>query len=163
MRRPRVQRRTLDRCPGDCPTCGSDALLTNPGTVRDPIVHVALRTCSEVFELPFGMDRLDAMLEDIRGFVADREWEPFHDPKNLAMAVASEAGELLSELRWIRGEDADAHCRDPEQRARVADEIADVAVTLFMLADRIGLDLPAAVHAKMKKNRVKYPIEESGE
>ncbi|HJL03891.1 MAG TPA: nucleotide pyrophosphohydrolase [Polyangiaceae bacterium LLY-WYZ-15_(1-7)] len=105
-------------------------------------------------------DRYEAMLEDIRAFVREREWEPFHDPKNLAMAVASEAGELLSELRWVPGDEADAHCRDPAHREAIADEIADVAATLFMLADRIGLDLPAAVHAKMEKNRAKYPVEE---
>ncbi|MCB9599331.1 MAG: nucleotide pyrophosphohydrolase [Sandaracinus sp.] len=105
-------------------------------------------------------DRLDAMIDDLRDFVRERDWEQFHDPKNLAMAVASEAGELLSELRWVRGEDADAHCADPEARARIADEIADVAATLLMLVDRIGLDLPAALHAKMQKNRAKYPAEE---
>ncbi|MCA9617253.1 MAG: nucleotide pyrophosphohydrolase [Myxococcales bacterium] len=100
------------------------------------------------------------MIDDLRDFVRERDWEQFHDPKNLAMAVASEAGELLSELRWVRGEDADAHCADPEARARIADEIADVAATLLMLVDRIGLDLPAALHAKMQKNRAKYPAEE---
>ncbi len=105
-------------------------------------------------------DRLDAMLDDVRDFVRERAWEPFHDPKNLAMAVASEAGELLSELRWVRGEESDAHCADEPARQRVADEIADVMVSLLMLADRIELDLPAAVHAKMRKNREKYPAEE---
>lgn len=107
-----------------------------------------------------GPDRLDVLMEDIRAFVAEREWEGFHDPKNLAMAVASEAGELLSELRWVPGDQADAHCQKPDERERVANEIADVAVCLFMLADRIGLDLPAACHRKLAANREKYPIEE---
>ena len=106
------------------------------------------------------MDRLDEMLRDIRAFTAERDWEQFHDPKNLAMAVASEAGELVAELRWIRGEEADAHCRDPENRAQVADEIADVLITTLMLADRIGLDVAEIVAAKMKKNRAKYPVDE---
>ena len=100
------------------------------------------------------------MLKDIRAFVNEREWEPFHDPKNLAMAVASEAGELLSELRWIPGREADDHCRAAEHRQAIADEIADVAITLTMLAERVGLDLPAAMHAKLVKNRAKYPVEE---
>lgn len=103
---------------------------------------------------------MDEMLAEIRAFVAERQWEPFHDPKNLAMAVASEAGELLSELRWVAGEEADAHCRDPEARVRVADEVADVAITLLMLVDRIGLDLPAEVRRKLAKNAEKYPVEE---
>lgn len=105
-------------------------------------------------------DRLDQVFADLRDFVRERDWEQFHDPKNLAMAVASEAGELVAELRWVKGEEADAFCADPENRQRVADEIADVAATLFMLADRIGLDLPEAIHAKMKKNRAKYPADE---
>jgi NTP pyrophosphatase (non-canonical NTP hydrolase) len=104
-------------------------------------------------------DRLEAVLEDLRAFVRERAWEPYHDPKNLAMAVASEAGELLAELRWVDGGDADAHCRREPERGQVADEIADVAISLFMLADRIGLDLPSAVHDKLRRLRIKYPAE----
>ena len=96
---------------------------------------------------------------NIRAFVQEREWEPFHDPKNLAMAVVSEAGELAAELRWVPGHDADAHCKDPAHREAIADEVADVAITLFMLADRIGLDLRAAMTRKLEKNRAKYPVE----
>ena len=102
-------------------------------------------------------DRLEAMQADIRAFVREREWEPYHDPKNLAMALASEAGELLGELRWVPGEEADAHCRAAETRGAVVDEIADVAICLLMLADRVGVDLPAAVHDKLARIRVKYP------
>ncbi|MEM7605227.1 MAG: nucleotide pyrophosphohydrolase [Myxococcota bacterium] len=101
--------------------------------------------------------RWDAVIADIRSFVDERDWSQFHDPKNLAMAVASEAGELLSELRWIEGADSDAHCASPEHRQAIVDEVADIAVCVLMLADRIGLDLPAAIHAKMAKNRQKYP------
>lgn len=106
------------------------------------------------------MDRLDAMLDDIRAFVRERDWEKFHDPKNLAMCLASEAGELVAELRWVKGEEADAHCRDPEHRERVAAEIADVMISVLMLADRIDLDLAEAVHAKLQKIRAKYPEDE---
>jgi NTP pyrophosphatase (non-canonical NTP hydrolase) len=107
------------------------------------------------------MSELDAVLEEIRAFVREREWEPFHDPKNLAMAVASEAGELAAELRWVRSEEADAWAKDPAQRARLADEIADVAITTLMLADRVGLDLPTIMRAKLAKNRAKYPVEQA--
>lgn len=109
--------------------------------------------------MPDSPDRLDLMLQEIRAFVADREWEPFHDPKNLAMAVASEAGELLSELRWIEGAASDAHCRSEEHREAIEDEVADVLVTLLMFADRVGIDLLSAVQKKMKKNAAKYPAE----
>lgn len=55
------------------------------------------------------MERLEALLLELRAFVREREWEQFHDPKNLAMALASEAGELAAELRWVPNTDADAH------------------------------------------------------
>jgi NTP pyrophosphatase (non-canonical NTP hydrolase) len=104
-------------------------------------------------------DRHAALLEDIRAFVHERNWEQFHDPKNLAMAVASEAGELVAELRWVPSHEADEWCKDEENRARVSREIADVAITLFMLADRLGIDLAEAMHDKLQKNREKYPVD----
>lgn len=105
-------------------------------------------------------DRLEAVMIELREFVAEREWHRFHDPKNLAMAVASEAGELLAELRWVPNGDADRVCQEPARRQRIADEVADVAITLLMLADRMQLDLPEAIRAKMLKNQAKYPAEE---
>ncbi|MFK7990436.1 MAG: nitrate reductase associated protein [Sandaracinaceae bacterium] len=96
--------------------------------------------------------------EAIRAFVAEREWEPFHDPKNLAMAVASEAGELCGELRWVASDEADAFASRPEVRARLEDEAADVAVCLFMFCDRVGIDLDAAIGRKLLKNAEKYPV-----
>lgn len=102
---------------------------------------------------------LDSLRAELRAFVRERDWDRFHDPKNLAMAVASEAGELAGVLRWVRGEDADGWCRAPGNRERVADEIADVLITTLMLADRVELDVVAAIRAKMAKNRAKYPVE----
>ena len=61
------------------------------------------------------MDKLDSLLDDIRAFVRERDWEQFHDPKNLAMAVASEAGELCAELRWVPSADADAWFAQAQQ------------------------------------------------
>lgn len=107
------------------------------------------------------MSDLDSVLELVRAFVRERDWDQFHDPKNLAMAVASEAGELAAELRWVKGEESDAWAQVPANRARLADEIADVAITTLMLADRVGLDLPTLMRAKMEKNRAKYPVEKA--
>lgn len=103
-------------------------------------------------------DRLDDVLRALRAFVAEREWAPFHDPKNLAMAVGSEAGELLAELRWVANEEADAHCRGAG-RQRIADELGDVLITTLLLCDRVGLDPIDVVRAKMLKNAAKYPAE----
>jgi NTP pyrophosphatase (non-canonical NTP hydrolase) len=95
---------------------------------------------------------------DLRTFTEARDWAQFHDPKNLAMLVASEAGELVAEYRWVRGEEADAHSRAPEPRARIAAEIADVGLGLLLLCDRIGLDLVEAMRAKLAKNAERYPV-----
>ncbi|MGE0785429.1 MAG: MazG-like family protein [Sandaracinaceae bacterium] len=95
--------------------------------------------------------------ERIRAFVAEREWEPYHDPKNLAMAVASEAGELVAELRWVASDEADAYARREDVHARLRDEAADVAITLLMFCDRAGIDLESAIPDKLVKNAKKYP------
>jgi hypothetical protein len=104
---------------------------------------------------------LDTLIAEIRIFVAEREWAQFHDPKNLSMAVASEAGELLAEYRWVGNNEADAVSQDPAARARIAAEIADVGISLLMLSDRIGLDLVGAMRAKLAQNALKYPVEKS--
>jgi NTP pyrophosphatase (non-canonical NTP hydrolase) len=104
---------------------------------------------------------LAALLVALRQFVAERDWSQFHDPKNLAMLVGSEAGELLAEYRWVRNEEADAHSRDPAARARIAAEIGDVGLALLLLCDRIGLDPVEAMRDKLAVNRRKYPAETS--
>jgi dCTP diphosphatase len=101
---------------------------------------------------------LTPLLELLRTFVRERDWEQFHDPKNLAMAVASEAGELAAELRWVKNDASDAWCREPENRQRLADEVADVLITTLMLADRAGLDPAQVIRDKMEKNGIKYPV-----
>lgn len=105
------------------------------------------------------MDRLDAMLENVRSFVREREWEQFHDPKNLAMAIASEAGELCAELRWVGNAEVESHLADADARRRVVDELADVAICMFMMADRVGVDVPEIVADKLARIRDRYPVE----
>jgi len=107
------------------------------------------------------MDQLEAVLKDLRAFVAEREWEQFHDPKNLAMAISSEAGELLAEYRWVNNAEADDYSRQPEPRKRIAAEMADVGIALLLFCDRIGLDLVESIQQKMAQNRENYPVESS--
>jgi dCTP diphosphatase len=104
------------------------------------------------------MPTLDQLTAALRAFVAERDWQQFHDPKNLAMLVASEAGELVAEYRWVRGHDADAHSHEPRARARIAAEIADVAIALLLLSDRIDLPLDQAIADKLAANAARYPI-----
>jgi dCTP diphosphatase len=99
-----------------------------------------------------------SLVAELREFVAERDWSQFHDPKNLAMLLASEAGELLAEYRWIANTQADAFSREPEARQRIANEIGDVGIALVLLCDRIGIDLQTAMRDKLDKNRSRYPV-----
>ncbi|MBI4953241.1 MAG: nucleotide pyrophosphohydrolase [Myxococcales bacterium] len=110
---------------------------------------------------PDAPDRLDAVQQELRAFVAERAWQSFHDPKNLAMAVASEAGELVALLRWVAGSEADAFARSPEHGPKLRAEVADVAIALLLLCDRAGIDLVEAVRDKLEVNRANYPVEAS--
>jgi len=95
--------------------------------------------------------------EAIRRFAEARGWEPYHSPKNLAMALASEVGELCEVYRWLTPEESRAAADDPVVRQAVADELADVANIVFLLSLHTGIDLSDAIRAKMAKNAVKYP------
>jgi NTP pyrophosphatase (non-canonical NTP hydrolase) len=90
-------------------------------------------------------------------FAAARHWEPFHTPKNLAMALACEVGELLEPFRWLTGDQSLAACRDPATRGAVADELADVFNLLMLFSLHSGIDVSQAVTAKLVKNAEKYP------
>lgn len=107
------------------------------------------------------MVSLDKLKTALRKFVADREWQQFHDPKNLSMLLASEAGELVAEYRWVRNENADAHSHETAARSRIAAELADVGIALLLLCDRIDLDLVQAIYDKLETNAARYPIEKS--
>ena len=107
------------------------------------------------------MDRLEAVIQELRLFVAEREGEKFHDPKNLAMALASESGELLAEYRWVSNVEADAYSGVDAQREQIAQEVADVGIMLLLFCDRVGIDLVEAIKQKIAVNRQNYPIERS--
>ena len=107
------------------------------------------------------MKDTSTLMSELRQFVAERDWAQFHDPKNLTMLLASEAGELVAEYRWITGDAADSHSRDAEARKRIADEIGDVGIALLLLCDRTGIDLGEAIAAKLAKNRERYPADRS--
>lgn len=105
------------------------------------------------------MPDLERIVARLRAFTAERDWGPFHDPKNLAMLLASEAGELTALLRWVANAEADAFVRSDEHRADVESEVADVAIALFLFCDRAGLDLFRIVEAKIDRNAERYPAD----
>lgn len=93
----------------------------------------------------------------LRDFAAARDWQPFHSPKNLAMALMVEAAELLELFQWLTTEQSNTLTRDPADKERVGDEIADVLLYLLQLADRTGVDVEEAVERKLRKNAEKHP------
>jgi NTP pyrophosphatase (non-canonical NTP hydrolase) len=97
--------------------------------------------------------------EAMAGFVSEREWQQFHSPKNLAMALSVEAAELMEHFLWIDNDASRAEVRDAVKREQVADEIADVACLVFALCNALELDLSETVRHKMAKNVLKYPVE----
>ena len=90
-------------------------------------------------------------------FVARRQWNKYHRPKNLAMSLAVEAGELMEHIQWLDHEEADALLADPAKKERIAEEMADVLAFLLSLANAADIDLAAHFEAKMAKNETKYP------
>lgn len=95
----------------------------------------------------------------LRSFVAERDWEQFHSPKNLVMALAAEVGELTEIFQWLTPEQSMDVMSDPAVATHVADELADVSAYLFRLADVLQVDLAEALRSKIMKNAVKYPAE----
>ncbi|MCU1685524.1 MAG: nucleotide pyrophosphohydrolase [Amycolatopsis sp.] len=100
---------------------------------------------------------LEDLIQRLRDFAAAREWEPFHTPKNLTMALSGEVGELISLFQWLTPEECAAWREDKTLEANVLDEIADVTLYLVRLADILGLDLFAAANAKIDRNEVRFP------
>lgn len=91
--------------------------------------------------------------------MAKRDWAEFHTPKNLAMALAGEAAEILEIFQWMTPEESTATGSDPDLHQSVSDEIADVAVYLMVLADVVGVEIPSAVMSKMERNDARFPVE----
>ena len=102
-------------------------------------------------------DCLTILTQRLRDFAADRDWERFHSPKNLAMALAAETGELMEHFQWLT--EAQSRELDPSQRELVAAELADVLLYLLRLADQLGVDLKAAAERKIAVNEKRYPVD----
>ena len=104
-------------------------------------------------------DTIPALTAEIRAFRDARDWLQFHGPKEMAVAIAAEAGELLQHFVWQSPEQS--RQRVQARRDQVADEIADVGLLLFELADNLGLDLAVIMRAKMAANETRYPVEKA--
>jgi dCTP diphosphatase len=103
------------------------------------------------------MRDLEELRSRVRAFVAERDWDRFHSPKNLAMALSVEASELLELFQWLTEEESAS--LDDARRQRVAEEMADVLWFLVRLSDRLDVDLLAAAGRKLAANAQKYPAD----
>lgn len=97
----------------------------------------------------------------VLAFALERDWEQFHAPKNLSMALAAEAGELMEHFLWSTPEASRAVMDDPTKRAKIAEELADVVIYALEFANVTGLDVAAAIEAKMAANAKKYPVDKA--
>ncbi|MGQ0534526.1 MAG: nucleotide pyrophosphohydrolase [Methanobacteriota archaeon] len=102
----------------------------------------------------------DEVVERLRAFVAERDWRQFHSPKELAASIAIEAGELLEVLQW-KDPDAAAAAADPALRERLLDEVADVLLYGYLLADALDADPRRVMLEKIEKNGRRYPVDRS--
>ncbi len=103
------------------------------------------------------MNILDDLVGETREFARHRDWFQHHTPKNLAMAIASEAGELASEFRWLTLEESAREALSPEQYEAIRLEMADVFIFLLRLSDVLEVDLSAAVRDKLSLNEERFP------
>jgi NTP pyrophosphatase (non-canonical NTP hydrolase) len=103
------------------------------------------------------MQDLNQLQAYLRQFAKDRDWDQFHSPKNLSMALSVEVSELLENFQWLTEEQS--YILDQQQRAAVVDEIADVQMYLARLADKLDINIGVAIEQKINKNEAKYPAE----
>jgi len=101
------------------------------------------------------------LIEDIRQFAKDRNWQPYHTPKNLSMALSVEASELVEIFQWLSAEESFEIKNSPDKLEKVEDEIADILVYLVRIVDILNIDINKAIVHKMKKNAEKYPVDKA--
>jgi dCTP diphosphatase len=105
--------------------------------------------------------RLGELKERVLAFARERDWEQFHSPKNLSMALAAEAAELMENFLWVDSEASRALLARPEKRTNIEEELADVVIYALEFANQAGIDLATAIAAKMESNARKYPVEKA--
>ena len=97
----------------------------------------------------------------VLAFARERDWEQFHAPKNLSMALAAEAAELMEHFLWTAPETSREIAHDPARRSKIEEELADVVIYALEFANMTGIDVAAVIEAKMAANARKYPVEKA--
>ena len=96
----------------------------------------------------------------IADFVDERDWNQFHSPKNISMSMAIEAAELMEHFQWVSMEESREATEDIEQLTAIGEELADVMCYALALANQLGIDVSDTIDRKMRKNRIKYPVQD---
>lgn len=104
---------------------------------------------------------LKEIKDAVLAFAAERDWEQFHSPKNLSMAIAAEAAELMEHFLWSSTEASVAAMDEDDQRKKVEEELADVVIFAVEFANMTKIDLSSAIKNKMRKNALKYPVDKA--
>jgi len=100
---------------------------------------------------------LDSLRDKLRQFAAERDWDQYHTPKNLSMALIAEAAELIEHFQWVDGDRS--HLLEERTRQSVEEELADILIYLVRISDKLGIDLYRAVERKIAINEKKYPAD----
>ena len=103
---------------------------------------------------------LTNLRQRVAEFIAARDWEQFHTPKNLSASIAIEAAEILEHFQWLTEQQAAAAMQDEEKLAAVVDEMADVVIYVLSLANALGVDVSQAVLGKLERNEERFPADE---
>ena len=103
------------------------------------------------------IESLESLRDVLREFAKDRDWDQFHTPKNLSMALIAEAAELIEHFQWVDGDKS--HLLEPKTRQAVEEELADILIYLVRISDKLGVDLLQASGRKIELNAQKYPAD----
>lgn len=104
---------------------------------------------------------IEFLKEKISDFIKERDWEQFHNPKDLAMSISIEASELMELFQWKSTEEIEALMADPKALQEMKDELADIVIYALSLSNRLDIDVSEAILSKLQQNAKKYPIEKA--
>ena len=104
---------------------------------------------------------LAQLKETVRAFCSERDWDQYHNAKDLSIGVCTEASELLQHFRFKSGSEVEQAMANPQTKAKIVEEIADVLFFLIRLSQRYEIDLSTALAAKLKTNAIRYPVEKA--
>ena len=103
------------------------------------------------------IESLESLRDRLRDFAKERDWDQYHTPKNLSMALIAEAAELIEHFQWVEGNQS--HLLEDKTRQAVEEELADILIYLVRISDKLGIDLYTAVERKLEINERKYPAD----